>query len=272
MAVAAKTPTTASPKLGRNRSLDRFLLPTTAIVGLILLQEILTRTGVLPGNYFPPATEIFGALFSEFGGSALPEAVWGTLSTWIVALVISVGLGTLVGVILGLIVPLEAFLRPVIEFLRPVPSVALIPLVVLTIGTGSHSALFLAVFAAFWQVLVPAIVGIRSAHPIALDTARSYSLSFWQRIRWIQLPSMLPYLATATRLATSTSLILIVTAEIIIQMPGIGYEITMSRSAGNPARMYAYIMLSGFAGIVLNGFVRRLETRLFTTHGFGGKS
>lgn len=252
------------------RTLGRYILPTVFILGLVGLQELLTQSGALPATYFPPASEIAAALLQELSGPALGSALYSTLSTWLMAILLSVGLGTTVGVLLGLIVPLEAILRPIIEFLRPVPSVALIPLVVLTIGTGSQSALFLAVFAAFWQVLVPAIIGVRAAHPVALDTARSYSFSLWQRIRWIQLPSMLPYLATAVRLATSTSLILIVTAEIIIQMPGIGYEITMSRSAGNPARMYAYIALSGAAGILLNGLVRRLENKLFATHGLGG--
>lgn len=260
-----------APRERRSRPWDRHVRPVGFILVLILVQELLTRSGVLPAGYFPPASEIAVALGRELSGAALFGALWSTLSTWLLALVISVGLGTAVGILLGLVIPLEALFRPVIEFLRPVPSVALIPLVVLTIGTGSQSALFLAVFAAFWQVLIPAIAGVRAAHPTALDTARSYSFTFWQRIRWIQLPTMLPYLATATRLATSTSLILIVTAEIIIQMPGIGYEITMSRSADNPARMYAYIVLSGAAGILLNGLVRRFENRLFTTHGMGGK-
>lgn len=241
-----------------------------AVLALVGLQELLTRTDVLPAGYFPPASEILRTLGGEVGADALGPALLATVRTWLFALVVSVGLGTAVGVLLGLIVPLEAFLRPVIEFLRPVPSVALIPLVVLTIGTGAGAAMFLACFAAFWQVLVPVITGVRSAPAIALDTARSYHLSTWQRIRWIQLPTMLPHLATATRLATSTTLILIVTAEIIIQMPGIGYEITMSRSAGNPARMYAYIAVSGAAGIVLNLLVRRLERRLNTSHGVEG--
>ena len=262
------------PPLRRRRSqpIDRFLLPGGFVLALVLLQEALTRSGTLPADYFPPASEILGALGRELGGTSLLGAVSHTVSTWLIALVIAVVLGTAVGILLGLVVPLEAFLRPVIEFLRPVPSVALIPLVVLTIGTGSGSALFLAVFAAFWQVLVPAIAGVRAAHPVALDTARSYSFSLAQRIRWIQLPTMLPYLATATRLATSTSLILVVTAEIIIQMPGIGYEIAMSRSAGNPARMYAYIALSGMAGILLNQLVRRVENRILASHGHGGTS
>lgn len=244
--------------------------PVVAVLVLLALQEVLTRTEVLPSAYFPPASEILQSLVGEIGGDALGSALWSTVTTWVLALVVSVGLGTAVGVLLGLVVPLEAFLRPVIEFLRPVPSVALIPLVVLTLGTGSGSALFLASFAAFWQVLVPVITGVRSAPAIALDTARSYSLSTWQRIRWIQLPTMLPHLATATRLATSTTLILVVTAEIIIQMPGIGSEITLSRSAGNPARMYAYIALSGAAGITLNNLVRRVEKRLNASHGVGG--
>jgi ABC-type nitrate/sulfonate/bicarbonate transport system permease component len=265
------TAVTALP-LSRQRripsiALDGHVLAVAFIVIVIGLQEILTRTGVLPADYFPPASEIAAALARELTGPALGSALWNTMSTWLLALCIAVVLGTVAGIALGLLVPLEALLRPVIEVLRPVPSVALIPLVVLTIGTGAQSALFLAVFAAFWQVLVPAIAGVRAAHPVALETARSYHLTSWQRIRWIQLPSMLPYLATAIRLATSTTLILVVTAEIIIQMPGIGSEITMSRSAGNPARMYAYIAVSGFAGILLNGLMRRLENKVLSAQG-----
>ncbi|WP_280435476.1 ABC transporter permease [Nocardia carnea] len=250
-------------------ALGRRVQTTACIAGLIALQEILTRADILPADYFPPASEIAATLAAELTGPELGPALASTVGTWLSALSIAVVLGTAAGIVLGLFVPFEALLRPVIEFLRPVPSVALIPLVVLTIGTGAESALFLAVFAAFWQVLVPAIAGVRAAHPVALETARSYHLTLWQRIRWIQVPSMLPYLATAIRLATSTALILVVTAEIIIQMPGIGYEITMSRSAGDPARMYAYIVLSGLAGIVLNTLMRRVETRLLSAQGPG---
>lgn len=243
------------------------LLPVGFILIVLVLQELLTRGGILPAGYFPPVSATLAALAGELTGSTLYEALFSTLTTWLLALVTALVLGTAGGVVLGLVVPLEALLRPAIEFLRPVPSVALIPLVVLTTGTGSEGALFLAVFAAFWQVLIPAIAGVRAVHPTALDTARSYSFTPWQRVRWIRLPAMLPHLATATRLATSTALILVVTAEIIIQMPGIGSEITMSRTTGNPPRMYAYIMLSGVAGIVLNTVVRRIEKRLFATHG-----
>ena len=253
-------------------ALDGRMLSVVFVVGLVVVQEILTRTDVLPAGYFPPASDIAAAFVAELSGPTLGTAAWNTMSTWLLALVTAVTLGTAAGTLLGLLVPLEALLRPVIEFLRPVPSVALIPLVVLTIGTGSQSALFLAVFAAFWQVLVPAIAGVRSAHPVGLETARSYHLTSWQKIRWIQLPSMLPYLATAIRLATSTTLILVVTAEIIIQMPGIGHEITMSRSAGDPARMYAYITVSGIAGIVLNALMRRVENRVLSAQGLGGST
>lgn len=247
----------------------RLVLPVAAIAVAVVAQELLTRSGVLPPSYFPPVSETITSLAAETTRERFWAALGSTVSTWLLAIAIAVPLGTAVGMVLGVIPPVEAFLRPVIEFLRPIPSVALIPLVVLTIGTSSRSALFLAVFASFWQVLIPAIVGVRSAHPIAVDTARSYSFTWSQRIRWVQLAAMLPHLATATRLATSTSLILIVTAEIIIGVPGIGHEITMSRSAGDPARMYAYIVISGVAGIVLNGIVRRVETMLFRSHGIG---
>jgi ABC-type nitrate/sulfonate/bicarbonate transport system permease component len=240
------------------------------ILLLLVLQEILTRSGVLPADYFPPASEILGALVGEVTTGDFWSALASTATTWLLALVISVVGGSLLGLLIGAVPPLEAFLHPIIEFLRPVPSVALIPLVVLTIGTQSSAALTLAVFAAFWQVLVPAIAGARSVHPITADTARAFSLSRAQRVRYIQLPSMLPYLATATRLAAATALILVVTAEIIIGIHGLGQEIALSRSASNPARMYAYIAVTGVVGIAVNALVRRAE-RALGAHGSEGR-
>ena len=111
-------------------------------------------------------------------------------------------------------------LRGVIEFLRPIPSVALIPLAILIYGTGLQSKVFLAAFASFWQLLVATLYGVQDVDPVATDTARSFGLGRIQRLFRVTLPSAVPYIATGIRIASAVSLILTVTAELVIGSAG----------------------------------------------------
>jgi ABC-type nitrate/sulfonate/bicarbonate transport system permease component len=250
----------------------RVVLPLLTIVLLLGVLEILALTGAISTSFSSP-TAILGALAGVVGTGTFWSALGVTMSAWLAAVALAMLLGSVLGVLIGSSSVVSQFFRPVIEILRPVPSVALIPLVVLTIGTSSSSGVFLAVFAAFWQVLVTAIDGARAVDPVARDTARSYHYSRINRFAWLQLPSTLPYLATALRLASSTALVLVVTAELIIGIPGIGQQITLARAGAAPDRMYAYIVVTGVLGLALNFAVSRIERialRNYPVHLQGG--
>jgi ABC-type nitrate/sulfonate/bicarbonate transport system permease component len=236
----------------------RWILPAVTIVVLLGVVEMLARTGTISVSFSSPSA-IASALVGAVGTGLFWSALGVTMSAWLIAVALAMVLGSVLGVVVGSSSVIYQFLRPVIEIMRPIPSVALIPLVVLTIGTSSSSGVFLAVFAAFWQVLVTAIDGARAVDPVARDTARSYHYSRLNRFAWVQLPSTLPYLATALRLASSTALVLVVTAELIIGIPGIGQQITLARAGGAPDRMYAYIVVTGVLGLALNFVVTRVE-------------
>jgi ABC-type nitrate/sulfonate/bicarbonate transport system permease component len=236
----------------------RLALPAITIVVLLGVVEIFARTGAISDSFSSP-TAILSALVGTVGTGIFWSALGVTLSAWLAAVALAMLLGSVLGVVIGSSTVIYQFFRPVIEILRPVPSVALIPLVVLTIGTSSTSGIFLAVFAAFWQVLVTAIDGARAVDPVARDTASSYQFSRFNRFTWLQLPSTLPYLATALRLASSTALVLVVTAELIIGIPGVGQQITLARAGAAPDRMYAYIVVTGILGLTLNFVVSRVE-------------
>lgn len=133
----------------------------------------------------------------------------------------------------------------VIEFLRPVPPVALIPLVVLVSGSGYRSAIFLAAFAAFWPQLVQAVYGARSRDRVAIDTARAFRLSLPRRFVMLTLPSAAPCLATGVRISSSIVLILTITAGIVIGSPGLGHEIALAASAGSYVEMYSLMFVTG---------------------------
>ncbi|PFG39662.1 ABC-type nitrate/sulfonate/bicarbonate transport system permease component [Georgenia soli] len=241
-------------------------LPLGVVLGFLVLVQLLSVTGVLPRADFPPPTEVAAALGQLLTTPALWTDVAQTLGGWAVSLVIAVVLGTALGVVLGRVRVVQALFTPVIEFLRPIPSIALIPLVILTIGGGKPGEIFLAAYAAVWQMLVAAIYAVGSVDPVAAETARAFSFSRRDTLRWLTLPSMLPGLVTGVRIASATALIIVITSEILIGVPGLGSGLNLARNAAAVDRMYAYIVVIGLVGYGLNAAIRAVERRVIGWH------
>jgi ABC-type nitrate/sulfonate/bicarbonate transport system permease component len=154
----------------------------------------------------------------------------------------------------------------VVEFLRPIPSVALVPLAVLIYGVGLESKVFLAAFASFWPLFVQTLYGVQDVDPVATDTARSFGLGRFERLWRIKLPSAVPYIATGLRISSSVALILAVTAEIVIGSEGLGRSINLARQGGAIELMYALIITTGLLGWLLNILTTQAERRVLHWH------
>jgi ABC-type nitrate/sulfonate/bicarbonate transport system permease component len=241
-------------------------LPWLSVLGVLALFELLPRIGVLPSDHFPPISETLSTLFDQLGESRFWEAVGNTLEGWALGLGIAAALAIPIGIVIGSSRLLYRATRGVIEFLRPIPSVALIPLAILIYGTGLQSKVFLAAFASFWQVLVATLYGVQDVDPVATDTARSFGFSRPQRLLRVTLPSAIPYIATGIRIASAVSLILTVTAELVIGAAGLGRSINLARSGGNEELMYALILATGVLGLLLNAVFQRVERRVLHWH------
>lgn len=237
-----------------------------AVVAVLFALELVSRTGLVPSRYFPPVTEILGRLFSEVLGAEFWVQIGQTLQGWAIGLAIAVVVGVPAGLAIGWFWWLYRPLRPVIEFLRPVPSVALIPLAVLVYGTGLETKVFLVAFAAMWPMLLQALYGTRGIDALALETARSYRLRPTDVVVKVMLPSVLPFLATGLRISSSVALVLAVTAELVVGAPGIGRGITMAEAGGDAEMMYALIALTGLLGWALNALLGMLERHLLRWH------
>jgi ABC-type nitrate/sulfonate/bicarbonate transport system permease component len=235
-------------------------------VAFALLLEIIPRIGIVSPLYFPPFSEIVAALVRETGTERFWLALGATLRAWAIGLAISLVAGTVIGIVIGSSQLLRTFTRSTIEFLRPIPSVALIPLAVLLFGTRLPSTLTLVIYASFWQVLIQVLYGVQDVDPVARETARSYGLGPWAQIRYVTWPTTLPYLMTGFRLAAAVSLILAITGEVTIGTAGIGKEIADTQSGGAVAPMYAYVIVAGAIGVVVNVAARALERRVLAWH------
>jgi ABC-type nitrate/sulfonate/bicarbonate transport system permease component len=234
--------------------------------GFLVLLELAPRAGLVPERYLPPASRIAGALAGELGQPSFWAALGDTLAGWAIGLAVAVAGGVALGVLLGSVPALRTATSSTIEFLRPIPSVALIPLAVLLFGTDLRSKLLLVVYAAFWQVLIQVLYGVQDVDPVAMDTATSYRLGRWARVRHVVWPTTLPYAATGFRLAAAVALVLAITGELIIGSPGLGREIAVAQTSGAVEAMYALVVVAGLLGVGVNLAARAVERRLLAWH------
>jgi ABC-type nitrate/sulfonate/bicarbonate transport system permease component len=258
--------TTPAPATAGAFNPPSWLRGLAGLIGFALLLEIVPRIGLVSPHYLPPFSEIMVALFRELMSATFWTAFADTMRAWALGLVISLAAGTVIGIVIGSSSLLRTLTYSTIEFLRPIPSVALIPLAVLLFGTRLESTLILVVYAAFWQVLIQVLYGVHDVDPVARETARSYGLGTWAQVRYLIWPTMLPYLMTGVRLAAAVALILAITSEIAIDTEGLGREISQTEAGGAVAIMYAYVIVTGIVGVIVNLGARALERRVLFWH------
>jgi ABC-type nitrate/sulfonate/bicarbonate transport system permease component len=241
-------------------------LGLAGILGFLLTWELIPRTGIVEPRFLPPASEVLAALLRALGLTAFWVSVGETMLAWFLGLLIAV----IAAVVLGFLIGSSAFLakatNSTVEFLRPIPSVALIPLAVLMFGVKIESSLMLIIYASFWQVFIQVLYGVADIDMVANNTAKSYGLGPMARIRYVVFPTALPYLMTGVRLAAAVALILAITAELIIGSPGLGREIALAQSGGAISGMYALVLATGLIGVLINLLMRFIEKKTLSWH------
>ena len=149
----------------RRRRAEAIALPAVGVAVVVAAFEVAPRIGLLPRSAFPPFSEIFAALVDLVTTAALWEAVLDTLEAWARAMVIATVIAVPLGLAIGASRIGALLSRPVIDFLRPIPSVALIPILLLLYGTRPTLKVTLAVFGAMFPLLFQAMYGDRRRRP-----------------------------------------------------------------------------------------------------------
>jgi ABC-type nitrate/sulfonate/bicarbonate transport system permease component len=242
------------------------LVPALSVAGALALWELVSRTNTISQRDLPAMSTSFRALWDLLVTGGFWHAFLLTLRGWALGLGIATVLAVPIGIVLGSFRLAGQAFRVPIEFLRPIPSAVLIPVLFLTLGTNLKSEVFLATFGAFWPLLVQTMYGVRDVDPLALDTARSFGLGAFERLYRITLPSSVPYIATGFRISSTVSLILAFTAELFMGIPGLGQKVNVASSFGQTDQVFAYAIAVGFLGLAIHLAVSALERRALRWH------
>jgi ABC-type nitrate/sulfonate/bicarbonate transport system permease component len=234
----------------------------------LALWQVLSATGVLSKDSFPTMSATLSALWHQIGTRDLWAAVGQTLQGWALGMLIGGVLAIAVGTLLGYNRFAYRSAIPVIEFLKTVPAIAILPLVIIIFGATLEMKLFLVSFGIFWPLTIQVIYGVRAVDPLVRDTAQVLQVRGLRRFGVVTLPSAAPFLATGLRVAAATGLILAVIAELIGGAGGLGLNVLTAENAG-PSElpdMYAFILVTGLLGVALTGAFMALERRLLHWH------
>ena len=167
------------------------------------------------------------------------------------------------GVIIGKSNILFYILHPVIDFFRPLPSSAIIPIATLFFGLNETTYIFIIVFGGIWPILLNTISGVRDVHPTAQESVQQLSLNSIIKLMYFIFPEAAQEIYTGMKVSLSICLILAVTAEMIVGLKsGLGKFLFEMEHAGNYKVMYFTVFIISLLGLSLNMFFRIIEKNI----------
>ncbi len=242
------------------------------VLAILGLCEGASRSGLVDPAVVPPVTAVARAFAADVAaGEVLPHTAI-TLRSYAQGLSLALAVGIGLGVLMGALPACYGAGRILLEFLRPIPSVAVIPIAILLLGIEFKMRTGVVFYAALWPILLNTMYGIYDVDPAYVETARIFGRRRGNILRVIVLPAALPYIFTGARIASAIALILAVTAEMVAGSSGLGFYVKSAEMSLRVEEMYGGILLTGILGFLLNAAFVRLERRALGWHrGFKGQ-
>lgn len=225
------------------------------VVVLILLWEVLVRTGTLTISYIPAPSGVLEALIESSATGKLWTDVAHTLGIAFLAFATALLIGILVGTALALNRLLWQWSMASVDFLRSVPVIALMPIILLIWGSSNLSEYLAAAYSATWLMVVNTLGGVAGVHERLDEVGRTLRLSRGDAVRKVIVPAGLPSILVGARLAAVSALIAAIVAEMIIHPEGIGWRLIMAQNALDAELLFAYAVVSGLLGYLVNALL-----------------
>ncbi len=233
-------------------------------VGLIfvLVWYVIVRARLVSPVFLPGPERTFDALVYGLTEGNLLANTFATVERmaygWFLASLVGVILGALIGVSRTA----QAYLEPTLEFLRPLPASAMMPVAIALLGLTDAMVLAVIAFGALWPMLLATVHGFAAVEPRLYQVSRALGLSRREVIWKIALPSAMPDILAGMRVGLTIALILTVVGEMLASRPGLGQAILLAARSYQSADLYAGVILLGAIGYVSAMALTMVEQKL----------
>lgn len=241
---------------------QRSALAVISIVGAILLWWLVTASGLVGKVLLPPPPEVVAAMARSIADGSLARhtgiSLLRVLEGFVLALVIAVP----VGMVMGSSQVARGLIEPIVELLRPIPPIAMIPLAILWFGIDELSKVLIIAYGAFFPILLNTIAGFQEVDRTHIRAAQTLGASRLQIFRDVVLRSAYPFIVVGARLGMGMAFIVLVAAELIASSAGLGYLINDGRYSFRTDQIFLGMVCIGVLGFLLNKGLLEAERRL----------
>jgi ABC-type nitrate/sulfonate/bicarbonate transport system permease component len=202
--------------------------------------------------YFPPLHAMLGSMWSGLIHGSLRSDLWFSLKNILLGMVAATVVGVFVGLVIGENAGLRRATAPLLDYIRATPTIAFVPVIILTFGIGATPKIFLIFLGAVWPILLNTISGVAGIGAAVRETARGYRIPWWLRLSKVTLPGASPQIFAGVRVALQVAIVLMVVSEIYGSPIGLGNFILQSSSSFHVADTWGGTILIGILGYVLS--------------------
>jgi NitT/TauT family transport system permease protein len=239
----------------QQRTQRNLLLSVVSITTILIAWLVVTNTGLVSEKILPSpqsiVREVLDLLAIGYTGTSLWSHIGASLVRTLTGLAAAIVVGIPIGLLVGRNQVIAALLNPVFSFLRPVPAIAFIPLIILYFGIGQFSKIMLIFVTATLYIVLNAAAGARAVSDEQIRAGLNMGLSGRQLFIYIILPASAPYLVAGVKTATALSWALVVAAEMIAGQEGLGYMVMDASTFYRISDVYIAIAIIGLIGLAL---------------------
>jgi len=232
------------------------------LVALAILWQV--GAGAIGWPNFPTFLQVVDALVKN--GPALATELGHTLARASIGFAIALLTMLPFGIVLGRLRAIGELVEPVIELIRPLPPIAMVPVMLIFLGVGDAAKIAVVVYGASFPILINAIDAVRGLDPMLSNVARSLRLNRTERMCLIDLPAALPRIVAGVRISIAVSLLLAIVAEMLLSTNGLGAFLMRAQESFEIAKGLAGLLVIALVALAINFMTLRVERKVLAWH------
>jgi sulfonate transport system permease protein len=229
---------------------------------LIVLWSFVAKARLVSPVFLPGPDRVLDALVYGLTEGDLLNKTIRTVERMIYGWLLASLIGIVLGAMIGVSETARAYMEPTLEFLRPLPASAMMPVAIVLLGLSDSMVLSVIAFGALWPMLLATVHGFAAVEPRLYQVSRALGLSRASVIWKIALPSAMPDILAGMRIGLTIALILAVVGEMLASRPGLGQAILLAARSFQSADLYAGVVLLGLIGYVSGTLLSAVEQHL----------
>jgi ABC-type nitrate/sulfonate/bicarbonate transport system permease component len=239
----------------------RMLVRLVGPITVLLVWELYTRLAGIDPIFLPPVSTIAERFLELLLSGQIVMHALASLGRLFAGYLLAAVVAISLGLFIGSFRIVRDILDPVVEMIRPVSPISLIPLAILWFGIGPESKIFVIFMASFFPILLNTIAGVQNTDQMMIRAALALGASRMRILRTVSIPAAAPFVFTGLRISMSIAFVVIIAAEMVAAQNGLGWLILDAQRVYDTATMFVGIAVISGLGFTVDWMMRRI-TRL----------